>query len=231
MTTWTNVLFTGLIDFGFDIGLHGHQHFPGAAPFELRLPNLTSMIVVGAGSLAVGDNELPMGERRQFNVVVIDPDSESVAIHVRGMSAAGVFTGAHRDDFGGKTSTELELPRKKARDGRLGAIRRLDDAKTAIGNKQYEQALTILDELPASQAKDRRQIELEAFRGLGKTNRLIDLLDPPRNVSEVIELIRLLLDRDRFDDALNSLREAKSLVPASLLRDLEATIAARRISE
>ena len=50
-----------LVDFGFAIGLHGHQHFPGAAPFELHLPNLTSMIIVGAGSLAVGDNELSDG--------------------------------------------------------------------------------------------------------------------------------------------------------------------------
>ena len=50
-----------MIDFGFSVGLHGHQHYPGAAPFELSLPDLTSMAIVGAGSLAVGDNELPMG--------------------------------------------------------------------------------------------------------------------------------------------------------------------------
>ena len=99
-----------LIDFGFTVGLHGHQHYPGAAPFELRLPNLTTMAVVGAGSLAAGDNELPMGERRQFNVVVIDPDSRSITVHARSMSAAGVFTGSHRDDFGGNTFIKLSLP-------------------------------------------------------------------------------------------------------------------------
>lgn len=53
-----------LVDFGFHIGLHGHQHYAAATPFELRLPNLTSMAVVGAGSLAAGDHALPMGERR-----------------------------------------------------------------------------------------------------------------------------------------------------------------------
>ena len=30
-----------LVDFGFGVGLHGHQHYPGAAPFELRLPTAT----------------------------------------------------------------------------------------------------------------------------------------------------------------------------------------------
>ena len=96
-----------LIDFGFSVGLHGHHHYAGAAPFELRLPNLTSMTLIGAGSLAVGDRELPMGERRQFNIVEIDPDSETVTTHVRAMSSAGVFTGSHRDDFGGNTYVTL----------------------------------------------------------------------------------------------------------------------------
>ena len=99
-----------LVDFGFHVGLHGHQHYAAAAPFELRLPNLTSMAVVGAGSLAVGDRALPVGESRQFNVIVIDPDNESITVHVRAMSPAGVFTGSHRDDFGGNTFINLNLP-------------------------------------------------------------------------------------------------------------------------
>ena len=65
-----------LIDLGFTVGLHGHHHYPAAAPFEVRLPNRTAMAIVSAGSLAVGDGELPMGENRQFNVVVIDPDKK-----------------------------------------------------------------------------------------------------------------------------------------------------------
>ncbi len=220
-----------LVDFGFSIGLHGHQHFPGAAPFELRLPNLTSMIVVGAGSLAVGDNELPMGERRQFNVIVINPDHESITIHVRGMSPAGVFAGAHRDDFGGKTFIELTLPPRRFPSETPTANRRLDDAITAIGNKRYEQALSLLDELPSCQSTERRQIELEALRSLGESAKLIDLLDPPTNVREAVELVKLLLDASRFDDALSRLQRAEFLLPASVSEDLKAMIIARRMSE
>lgn len=209
-----------LVDFGFAIGLHGHQHFPGAAPFELRLPNLTSMIVVGAGSLAVGDNELPMGERRQFNVVVIDPDSGFVTIHVRGMSPAGVFTGAHRDDFGGKTFVELKLPPQKVRGEVHAVAQRLDDATTAIGNKQYDQALALLDGLPDRRSTERRQIEIEALRGLGENAKLIELLNPPQNIGEVVERVQLLVDARRFDEAMSGLRASEAMLPVSTLRDM-----------
>ena len=70
-----------MMDFGFSIGLHGHQHYPGATPFELRSLGGTTMAVIGAGSLSVGNSELPMGERRQFNIVVIDPARETITVH------------------------------------------------------------------------------------------------------------------------------------------------------
>ena len=156
-----------LIDFGFRVGLHGHQHYPGAAPFELRLPNLTSMAVIGAGSLAVGDRELPMGEPRQFNIVVIDPDSKSITVHVRAMSSGGVFIGSHRDDFGGNTFIKLNLPPSPPHPKTALATQRLDEALKAVAVKQYEKALELLPEIPCSQSHVKRQIKIKALEGLG----------------------------------------------------------------
>ena len=219
-----------LIDFGFTVGLHGHQHYPGAAPFELNLPNLMSMAVVGAGSLAVGDNELPMGERRQFNVVTIDPGSKSITVHVRGMSAAGVFTGSHRDDFGGNTFTKLNLPIARSREGSPTTMQRLDEAVTAIAERRYEQALALVADTPSCRSTEKRRIETEALRGLGRQRQLIKLLDPPQNVDEVVEVISLLLDAGRLDDAKHRLQASKPLITPGLFRDLEATIAAKGIA-
>lgn len=216
-----------LIDFGFRVGLHGHQHYPGAAPFELHLPNSTSMVVVGAGSLSVGDSDLPMGERRQFNVVVVDTESESITIHVRGMSPAGVFTGTHRDDFGGKTFTSLKLPQSRNWTGTPSAIRQLDDAMIAIGKKQYEQALALVADAPSYRSVDKRRVEIEALRGLGQTNRLIGALDPPQNIHEVTEIVSLFLEARRFDDAMTRLQASKPLMPPAQFEELKATIAAR----
>ena len=220
-----------LIDFGFTVGIHGHQHYPDAAPFVLRLPNLTSMAVVGAGSLAAGDNELPMGERRQFNVIVIDRPNESITVHVRGMSGAGVFTGAHRDDFGGKTFVELSLPTPRTNQKPSSVSLRLDEAGTAIAEQRYEKALALVADMPSPRADAKRRIEIEAARGLRRKGDLIELLDPPQNMDEAVELIALFLEASRFEDAKNRLAASQPLLTSSLYSDLKATIAASEMSE
>ena len=218
-----------LIDFGFRVGLHGHQHYPGAAPFELRLPNLTSMAVIGAGSLAVGDSELPMGEQRQFNIVVIDPASESITVHVRAMSHGGVFSGSHRDDFGGETFINLKLPPSPSLPKTDSATRRLDEALEVVALEQYEKALELLSDVPCSQSRVKRQIKIKALEGLGRQEELIELLDPPQTVDEVVHVISLLLDAQRFDEATARLGAASTLVDPTLLKNLTETIAARRM--
>ena len=219
-----------LIDFGFSIGLHGHQHYPGAAPFELRLPNLTSMAVVGAGSIAVGDRELPTGERRQFNIIVIDPNSNSITVHVRAMSSGGVFTGSHRDDFGGKTFIKLNLPFSPSRPKSPTPTQRLDDAMTAVATEQYEKALELLAEINTSHSHEKRQIKIRALDGLGRQEELIELLDPPQSVDEVVRVISLLLDSGRFDEAVVRLNAASALVDRALFEELTTTITARRMT-
>lgn len=218
-----------LIDFGFRIGLHGHQHYPGAAPFELSLPNQTSMVVVGAGSIAVGDHELPMGERRQFNIVVIDPDNNSITVHVRAMSSGGVFTGSHRDDFGGKTFIKLNLPPPTSHLKPPTPTQLLDDAMTMVATKQYEKALELLSEIDTSQAHEIRQIKIKALEGLGRMEELIEVLDSPQNAEESVRVISLLLDHGRFDEAVSCLNASSAFLDRSLFDELTATIAARRI--
>ena len=219
-----------LIDFGFSVGLHGHQHYPGAAPFELHLPNLTSMAVVGAGSIAVGDRELPTGERRQFNIVVIDPASNSITVHVRAMSSGGVFTGSHRDDFGGETFIKLNLPSSPSRPKPPTPTQRLDDAMTAVGTEQYERALELLAEINTSHSHEKRQINIRALEGLGRQEELIELLDPPQSVDEVFRVISLLLDAGQFDEAEIRLNAASAFVDRAIFEELTATINARRMN-
>jgi hypothetical protein len=219
-----------LIDLGFTVGLHGHHHYAAAAPFEVRLPNRTSMVVAGAGSLAVGDGELPMGEHRQFNVVDIDPESSSVTVHVREMSPAGVFTGSHRSDFGGNSFIKLDLPLSAARPKKTTAIQHLDKAMTAVATGQYEWALELLSKIGPSHSDEKRQVEIQALEGLGQSKELIRLLDLPRTADEVTKIISLLLDNNRFDEAEARLETASALVDRATCQQLAATIAVRRMT-
>ena len=219
-----------LIDFGFTVGLHGHQHYPDAAPYELRLPHLTSMVVASAGSLAVGDDQLPAGERRQFNVVVIDPNEATLTVHVRAMSSGGVFSGMHRDDFGGNTFIKLNLPPSPKRPGAPTVAKLLDDTMTAAGTGQYERALELLHRLPDSvPSRTKRQVQVEALHGLGRHDELLAVLSIPETPDEAILAVAILLELDRLDDAASQLESGAPLLDPGTLSDLTATIAARRM--
>lgn len=219
-----------LIDFGFSLGLHGHQHYPGAAPDELRLPNQTSMAVVGAGSLAVGDSELPMGERRQFNVVVLNPHEEKVTVYVRAMSREGVFMGSHRDDFGGKTSISLPLPRSPARPAALTPVVQLDDALAAVSTGNYARALALVESFGPTHELQKRQVQVEALSGLGQDDEVLALLNPPRTIEEVVRAVSMLLERRRFDEAQERLDAGTHLLDANTASDLASMINARRMA-
>ena len=218
-----------LVDFGFSMGLHGHHHYAGAAPFELRLPNRTSMAVVGAGSLAVGDGELPMGERRQFNIVVVDPDKNQVTVHVRAMSSAGVFAGSHRDDFGGNTCITLPLNHSPARPKGPTVLQRIDDAMTAARLGHHEKALELLPSNTSAHLHLKRQVEIEALDGLKRTDDLILLLTPPQSANEVAKLISLLLDAGRFDEASVRLESVSEFVDPATFKQMKEVIATRKM--
>ena len=217
-----------LIDFGFNVGLHGHQHYPGAAPFELRLPNLSSMVVVAGGSIAVGDSELPMGEQRQFNIVAIDPISKSITVHVRAMSHAGVFSGSHRDDFGGNTFIRLDLPLPPFRAGKDTATKLVDDAMTAVSAGEYAKALDLIGGVDSTHSETIRLITINALDGLGNRDELIKVLDPPQNVDEVVKYLSLLLEDGRYEEASAMLETASKLIDKASYEGLAAVIAAKR---
>lgn len=218
-----------LIDFGFSVGLHGHQHYPGAAPFELCLPNMTSMAVVGAGSIAVGDHELPMGEHRQFNIVEIDPTKQSITVHVRAMSSSGVFAASHRNDFGGNPYIQLPLRRSPVLSNPPSSVGLLDKAMTAVTIGEHEEALDFLAQIGASYSQERRKVEIRALDGLGRHEELIELLNPPQSAKEAIRAISLLLEHGRFDEALERLDAGSELIDHSHCEELSKTIAARRM--
>ena len=188
------------------------------------------MAVISGGSLAVGDSELPMGEPRQFNVVVLDPHSDSVTTHVRAMSPAGVFTGSPRQDFGGNTFIELRLDLTRGQPTMATPIQRLDDAMTAVANGQFKEALELVSEPIHTHTLEQRQISIEALAGLDRREALIEILSPPGNAEEAARLFSLLLGADRFAEAEVLLGSIEGLLDTPMLSEMAAMIEAKRMS-
>lgn len=217
-----------LIDLGFSVGMHGHHHSPAAAPFEITSPNETSMALVSAGSLAVGNRELPEGELRQFNIVNVDHGNQSVTIHVRAMSPAGVFGRSHRDDFGGSSFKKLSLPSSPTRALASADARLLDDALTAARLGQHEDALVLASKLSASRPLEARQINIAVLEDLNCSDGLIELFDPPRNTEEAVHVVRLLCDVSRFHDASARLQQASTWLDQTVAGELKIFIESRK---
>lgn len=220
-----------LIDLGFGIGLHGHHHYPAASPFEIWSPWETSMAIASAGSLAVGNSELPEGERRQFNVVDIDYENHSITVHVRAMSSFGVFAKSYRDDFGGKSYKQIPLPpsRRLAKSPSTAIV--LDQAATALAKQQYQEALDLADKIATSLPDQTRQIRVSALEGLGQFREVIGILNAPLNEAEAIKVVSLMLDCRLLSAAEAVLQQCSDWLPSSVTSELEAAIIfARRFS-
>ena len=220
-----------LIDAGFVVGLHGHQHRADAAPYTLGLPNMASMCVISAGSLCVGDSELPPGETRQFNLIDIRPEESEISVHVRQMTAGGLFSRSHRAEFGGNSYLTLPLPVSLARpDAATSPTALLDEAIDAIQHRQFARAIELLDRTGDAADERSRSIRLRALEGLGDSDRILGLIgDEPNSEDELVLVITILLDRSDTERALTVLESVKNFDPTTVAT-LRETIEVRRES-
>src|ERR1700686_717539 len=72
-----------MIDKGFAIGMHGHQHKSESSPLTLYTSSKYEMAVFSAGSLGAGSKALPQGYNPQYNILEIDVGKSVATVHVR----------------------------------------------------------------------------------------------------------------------------------------------------
>ena len=97
-----------LLNKGFRLGLHGHQHKSEYMPFTSYLQDEEIMAIVGAGSLTAGKNELPQGYNRQFNIIELDRKNRTVRVHIREMLVENIFSKGRRS-LGGKSYIDIKF--------------------------------------------------------------------------------------------------------------------------
>ena len=101
---------------------------------------------------------------------------------------------------------------------------------TAANSGQFERALELLRRLPDSvPSRTKRLVKIEALRGLGRHDELLEILSTPETPDEAIMAVSMLLEADRFDDAETQLEAGTPLLDPATFKDLTAAIAARRM--
>jgi hypothetical protein len=101
-----------LMDGGFALGFHGHQHRPQFIEHRFTADKEKALAVISAGTLCGGPRTLPSGRMRAYNLVCVDTATGQCSLHVRDMKNSDfrspVWGAANVPEFGG-SSISFEL--------------------------------------------------------------------------------------------------------------------------
>lgn len=185
-----------LIESGFSLGFHGHQHKQDIVYEDFKLNSQKKMVVISSGSLCAGPDELPVGETRNYNIVKIDIQNLQLDVHVRKMLG---------DSFDSPiwvpsttiNNISINQPQQTDIDNESFGIQKMLEVDELIKKTDYEQALSILEKLSFENDLV-RYLSLECFFHTKRHKEIIQYYMPPRSKREFIYLIdAIIAERDK----------------------------------
>jgi hypothetical protein len=197
-----------LIDRGYVIGLHGHQHRSGVIDYAFRLDPKRVMPVVACGSLCAGSNDLPSGYRRQYNIIEFDQGKTSARVHVREWFENRTWVRARLHEFGGQSFADVQLPLWNERIRAVGSSSAnarvvadvVEEADRALRSGDADRTIHLLHHLPAT-IPIVRQLRLDALEGLGRWAEIVEEVKDPANTREALLLVEALCRLRAYDRA------------------------------
>jgi len=225
-----------MIDKGYRLGLHGHQHKAEATPHYIHIPDEERMVVVSAGSLCAGLGDLPTGVNRQYNIIEIADDFQRARIHVREMAVSTVFRPSYSPAFGGKSYIDMGWTTEKNAVGKpiepdAARIRSaVHEAEKAFHTKDYNETIQYLDPYFERLPAYGRQLLIEALQKSENWQKLIDRLSVPTTPNELTVLISAYAGMKQWLQARSTLGTYAEQVglPEPNCRDLVAWLDAQQ---
>ncbi len=195
-----------MINYGFRLGIHGHQHRTEVSPQTISVPSEATMVLVSAGSLCAGQRELPPGERRQYNIIEIDDDYQSAKVHIRQMLKGHVFGPRYFEEFGGKTYTDVKWTPETTPVGTTLDMKtkitneKILTAEKMIKNGNEKNAIEVLSSI-AELGHHGRKLLLEAFNKSDDWDGIVKIFCHPMSIDELISLVMAFCKLHRYQDA------------------------------
>lgn len=223
-----------MIDRGFRLGLHGHQHKANASPEWVYTARRTSMVVVSAGSLCAGTFDIPRGVSREYNVIEIDQSYTKARIHVREAKVSNIFAAGRFIDIGGESYVDVEwIPEESALLGAIGAavepaVARVARIEALIANGQAVNAVAELDADRHSLGQYGHMLLTKALSDAKDWPRLSRHLASPSSAEEVILLVTAMVKQKQWQPAKDLLNApvASTLLTRASINDLDQMVRA-----
>ena len=201
-----------LIDYGFRLGLHGHQHRSELVVHELGIPEYGSLAVLSAGSLAAGQAELPRGVNRQYNLVELREDLTGARLHVREIEV-GAFGPRRLNTFGGRSYSNITWQQPPSIVGttidgqRLNQNMIVNQAEAAYVAGDDKDVLVLLRPMTLTLDEYGRGLLAQAANRAEYWEVIVDDLSPPVSIGEIALIVEAAVRIGDFDLARSTVRQ------------------------
>jgi hypothetical protein len=178
-----------LIDYGFVLGFHGHQHQSEIIEEILKFESRDKLHVISSGTLCGGPPELPTGINRQYNILELDNENLNATLHSRQMMQNVDFQlpiwqrGRIQNSINSFVQFQLSKSVLVSQDSLNNEILEL------IATKNYDGALKKLEKMDFKNPFVRKAI-LECYSNMdGKEDEIIDRFSKPIADDEALHLL------------------------------------------
>ncbi|MGB2728739.1 MAG: metallophosphoesterase [Halobacteriota archaeon] len=203
-----------MIDRGYRLGIHGHQHKSDALPYSINTSKKQTMALISTGSLCAGSRELPQGFTRQYNIIEIFDNYLKARIHVRDMKIPGIFSPGRVITLGNPSFVDLEWtepPLSHIVNTGLGGgpiILVIEEIENLIKTKCYKDAIAKIDSNRGKLGRYGRNLLTEALIGSKKWDRLVEHLSDPQNIDELTKFLKGCVALKKWSTGKNILQTA-----------------------
>lgn len=225
-----------MIDKGYRLGMHGHQHKSDISPYFLYTPEEHKMAVVSAGSLRASPNYLPTGFGWQYNIIEISNNYCQARVHVREMIIQGIFTRGRLAAHGSRSYADIDwtppLSSSIVNTGRGGGpiIPKVEQIEELIKAGEFEDAILLIEAAGDKLSYYGRQLLSEALFQSKKWDRLAKHLSKPQNADELTKLVIATIETKNWTEGERVLRAAEESQEFTLMliRDLRNRLNAKK---
>lgn len=189
-----------LISYSVKIGFHGHQHKQEILRAESNIIEGEMMLILSAGSLCAGPNELPTGYNQQYNLLELSRINNE-EIQLKLSSRVKTPESSFDNPIWGKgtfSSTATEFKTKLAHP--MPPIPDLGKAESLLGSKNYQEAQKILKQHDIDDPVVRILL-LECYEKLENYSAIIEDFSNPQNNAERILLINANIEVFNVNEA------------------------------
>jgi hypothetical protein len=196
-----------LLDCGFTLALHGHQHRQDIVDHRFALDPEQRLTMVAAGTLCGGPGALASGQRRGYNVIEINPTTCRCVIHPRRMhndTFAAPIWGPDRGPLYPEGNATVKLW-KHARVAKAQIRDLLSEGEELLRARRYDEVIAKLGPVASTESLARPFL-LVALGHAGDDELTVSLLYPPRSVAEGILLAAALWSLQHLEQLGEMLR-------------------------